>query len=204
VYPGNVLILDMAIAPCQDAPFARVASPCAASTRPGMFPRFTSSRSPQSSFRPLHSSSRPEWRDLSFSETQIPDCNSGRSASPWAPVLPTDQPRNGRRASIQVTLAPTHRPRRTCPAARAGRGTRLYGLGDTPGTGCMETRAATGGCPYRVVAPARCGRGGSLWLPVLPEDQIVFGTPSDHHRVLALGFSPGSSRRALPMTGGRS
>ncbi len=41
MYPGNVLILDTAIAPCPDAPSSRMASPYAACARPGTFPRST-------------------------------------------------------------------------------------------------------------------------------------------------------------------
>jgi hypothetical protein len=117
VYPGNVLILDTAIAPCQDARASRVASPYVAPARPGTFPRSTSSRA--------------KSRDLSFPETQSPGPKPGRGASPWAPVSPETRPRDEHEPPIE----PSRHPRPSSPATRAGTGTRPYLSARNPGRG---------------------------------------------------------------------
>ena len=73
VYPGNVLILDRVIAPCQDARASRVASPYATPARPGTFPRYIPS-------------SRPKWSDLSFPETWPADNNPAARQSSVEPT----------------------------------------------------------------------------------------------------------------------
>jgi hypothetical protein len=135
VYPGNVLILDTAIAPCQDMPEMRVASPRAASACPGTFPRF---------------------------RTQ-----SGRGASLWAPFSPETQLVDGNRFTIGE---PTRVPRPTCPATRAGTGSRPYQHHSTI---------------------AQPGRGNPLWLPVSPKNQLVLDRRRTQPGVVAQGFNRG-------------
>ena len=161
MYPGNVLILDTAIAPCQDMPEMRVASPRAASACPGTFPRSTSSS------RPPHPSCRPKRRDLSFPETQSPGPKPGRGASPWAPFSPETQLVDGNRFTIGE---PTRVPRPTCPATRAGTGSRPYQHHSTI---------------------AQPGRGNPLWLPVSPKNQLVLDRRRTQPGVVAQGFNRG-------------
>jgi hypothetical protein len=174
VYPGNVLILDTAIAPCQEIPEMRVASPRAASACPGTFPRSTSSS------RPPHPSSRPKRKDLSCPATQSPGPKPGRGASPWAPISPETRPQGENDPPIE----PCRDPRPSHPATRAGTGTRPYPSACNPGMGATPNRH-----------PER-SRGTSSPQRVSPSNHAPSPARTSLRGVLAHGFNPGYGRTA--------
>ena len=99
MYPGNVLILDTVIAPCQDMPIVRVVSPRAIPACPGTFPRYSSSRPHRRHPDPL----------------RHPDRSGGTSRHPKAQLVA---------GNPFTTNEPTRIPQDERPATRASTGTR--------------------------------------------------------------------------------